>query len=398
MVKKKRVYTSQFWLLCTSALLFFASFNMIIPELPEFLTKLGGADYKGLIISLFTLTAMISRPFSGKLADRLGRKPVIIFGGIVCLICSLFYPWLTTLFGFFMLRIFHGFSTGFSPTGVSAFVSDVIPADRRGEAMGFIGTAGAIGMASGPAIGGAVANQFGLDWMFYLSSFFAFVAIAITLGLKETLKERHEVSFALFKIKKEDLFEPLVIAPCLVMLLAAYPYGAVYTLIPDFGQHLGIHNKGLLFTFLTVASLLVRLIAGKASDIFGRVPVLKITISLIIVSMMIIGLADSSLILIIGVSIYGLAQGATSPTLLAWATDLSHDEHRGRGIASLYISMEMGIGLGAFISGWVYGNSPSNFLYCFTICSMLSMIAFIYLLTKKRQPVIIPASDEIESL
>src|SRR5258708_20328860 len=231
MVKKQRIYSSQFWLLCVSGILFFASFNMIIPALPEFLTKLGGADYKGLIISLFTLTAMISRPFSGKLADRLGRKPVIIFGGIVCLICSLFYPWLTTLFGFFLLRIFHGFSTGCSPTGVSAYVSDVIPADRRGEAMGFIGTASAIGMASGPAICGAVANQLGLDCVFYLSSFFAFLAIAVTLGLKETLKEQHEVSFALFKIKKEDLFEPLVISPCLVILLAAYAYGAVYTLI-----------------------------------------------------------------------------------------------------------------------------------------------------------------------
>lgn len=382
-MKRKKIYSPQFWLLCISATLFFASFNMIIPELPEFLTKLGGADYKGLIISLFTVTAMLSRPFSGKLADRLGRKPVIIFGGVVCLICSLFYPWLTSLFGFFLLRFFHGFSTGFSPTGVSAYVSDVIPADRRGEAMGFIGTAGAIGMASGPAIGGAVANQFGLDWMFYLSSFFAFVAIVITLNLKETLKERHEVSLALFKIRKEDLFEPLVIAPCLVMVLAAYAYGAAYTLLPDFGQYLGIRNKGVLFSFLTVASLLVRLLAGKASDIYGRVPVLKVTVSLIIISMIVIGMAETNLVLIIGVSIYGLAQGATSPTLLAWATDLSSDEHRGRGIASLYISMEMGIGLGAFISGFVYGNSHENFIICFGVSSVLSMIAVIFLFVRK---------------
>jgi MFS family permease len=253
-------------------------------------------------------------------------------------------------------------------------------------------------MASGPAIGGAVANQLGLNAMFYFSSSFAFVAIAITLSLKETLKERHKVSFALLKIKKEDLFEPLVIAPCLVMVLAAFPYGAVYTLLPDLGQHLGVHNKGVLFAYLTVASLLVRLIAGKASDIYGRVPVLKVTVLLIMVSMIVVGFADSSWMLIIGVSIYGLAQGATSPTLLAWATDLSSNEHRGRGIASLYISMEMGIGLGALLSGWVYGNSPSRFLFCFVIAAALSSIAFIYLLTKKRQPAIIPASDEIESL
>ncbi len=357
---------------------------MIIPELPEFLTKLGGGDFKGLIIALFTLTAMLSRPFSGKLADRLGRKPVIIFGGLVCMICSLFYPILTTVFGFFLLRFFHGFSTGFSPTGVSAYVSDVIPANRRGEAMGFIGTAGAIGMAAGPSIGGTVAKYFGLNGMFYLSSLFGLVAVMLTLSVKETLKTKHEVSWKLLKINKSDLFEPLVIAPCLVMVLCSYAYGTVYTLLPDFGQHLGISNKGFAFTFLTVASLLVRLLAGKASDRYGRVPVLKFSVSLIIVAMLVIGFAEGSVALLAGVSMYGLAQGSTSPTLLAWATDLSSEGHKGRGIASLYISMELGIGLGAFLSGLVFANSPANFFICFSICSGLALIAFVYLFTVKR--------------
>jgi len=382
-VKKEKIYSNQFWLLCVSSLLFFASFNMIIPELPEFITKLGGADYKGLIISLFTLTAMLSRPFSGKLADRLGRKPVIIFGGIVCLISSLFYPALTTLYGFFILRLCHGFSTGFSPTGISTYVSDIIPPNRRGEAMGLIGTAGALGMACGPAIGGLVANRLSLNWMFYLSSFFAFVSVMLVLSIRETLVERQSISWALFKIQKRDLFEPRVMVPCLVMVLAAFAYGAVYTLMPDFGKHLGIQNKGLLFAFLTVASLLVRLVAGKVSDRYGRVPVLKISVTLITISMLIIGLADKNWMLMAGVSLYGLAQGSASPTMLAWATDLSHEVHRGRGIASLYISMEMGIGLGAFFTGVVYANSHENFILCFGLCALLSMAALIILFIRK---------------
>src|ERR1043165_3368054 len=149
-----KVYSTQFWLLCASSLLFYASFNMIIPQLPFFLTSLGGADYKGLIISLFTVTAMLSRPFSGKLADRIGRKPVIIFGAAVCFVCSIIYPFMTTVFGFLLLRLFHGFSTGFTPTGQSAYLSDIIPADRRGEAMGLLGTAGSVGSAAGPPLGG----------------------------------------------------------------------------------------------------------------------------------------------------------------------------------------------------------------------------------------------------
>src|SRR5688572_6248206 len=119
-----KTYSAQFWLLCLSSFFFFGSFNMILPELPDFLTNLGGSDYKGLILSLFTLTAMVSRPFSGKLADKIGRIPVMIFGSVVCVICSLVYPALTSIYGFFILRLFHGFSTGFTPTGLTAYIAD----------------------------------------------------------------------------------------------------------------------------------------------------------------------------------------------------------------------------------------------------------------------------------
>ncbi len=357
---------------------------MIIPELPEYLTQLGGAEHKGLIISLFTITAMISRPFSGKLADKVGRVPVIIFGAVVCLICSLFYPIITSLTGFFLLRLVHGFSTGFTPTGTTAYLSDIIPAHRRGEAMGLLGTAGAVGMAAGPALGGLLANQFGLDVMFYGSSLLALVSIAILLRTKETLKTKEKFSFSYLKVKKEDIFEPLVLAPCLVMVLSAFAYGTMFTVIPDFGQFLGIKNKGLLFTYITVASLIVRLLAGKASDRYGRVPVLRVSTLLIGTSMVVIGTATSSGQLILGVTLYGFAQGSTSPTLLAWATDLSDNRFKGRGIASLYIFMELGIGLGAFLSGLFYANDPSRFFNTFLVSALLAAFAFMYLVIKPQ--------------
>lgn len=377
-------YDSHFWLVCVSSILFFASFNMIVPELPEYLTNLGGASYKGFIISLFTLTAMLSRPFSGKLTDLLGRKPVMMVGGIVCLICSLLYPVLTTVAGFLLLRLLHGFSTGFSPTGVTAYITDTIPNNKRGEAMGWIGTAGALGMAGGPAIGGAVANNFGLDVMFYVSSFFALGSVAIMFTIGETLKEKKKVTWRVLKISKKDLIEPLVIAPALVMLLTAYSYGTAFTLLPDFGSFLGIKNKGLLFTFLTVSSLAIRLIAGKASDRYGRVAVLRISVPLMMIAMLTFGFADNTLMLIIGAILYGLAQGSTSPTLLAWATDLCDEQHRGRGIAFFYIFMELGIGLGALISSFIYANEPSRFLNAFVICASLCGVAFLYLISRLR--------------
>ena len=119
--------------------------------------------------------------------------------------------------------------------------------------------------------------------------------------------------------------------------------------MPDFGEFVGIKNKGLLFTYLTISSLTVRLIGGKASDRWGRKPVLMVTMIMITIGMIVIGLATTKTLLLTGVVIYGLAQGMTSPTLLAWATDLSDAEHKGRGVASVYMAMEFGIGIGKIL-------------------------------------------------
>lgn len=356
---------------------------MLIPKLPVFLTELGGAEYKGLIISAFTVTALLSRPFSGKLADTIGRVPVILVGSTVCLVCSLIYPFLTTVYGFVILRLLHGFSTGFTPTGQTAYLSDIIPAHRRGEAMGLLGTAGSLGMAAGPALGGLVANKFGLQAMFYCSSALAFMSIVIISTIRETLTEKVRFSGSLLVVKKHEWFEPLVFVPCIVMVLCAYAYGAVYTLLPDFGYFVGVKNEGVLFTYFTIASLLVRLLGGKASDRYGRRKVLFVSTLAITVAMLIIAFAQTKLQLIIGITLYGFAQGATSPTLLAWATDLSNSMNKGRGVASLYMFMELGIGVGAFASGLVYGNKTENLFLSFAICSLLACIAFVYLVIQR---------------
>ncbi len=366
--------------MCMSSLFFFGSFNMVIPALPDFLTNLGGEAYKGYIISLFAITAMVSRPFSGRLADQVGRLPVMIVGSLVCMVCGLMYPLLATIAGFFLLRLVHGFSTGFTPTGQTAYLADIIPPSKRGEAMGILGTAGGVGMAGGPALGGLIANRFGTDAMFFTSAAFALVSITIILRLKETLRERQPLSLQSFKVNKRDLFEPRVLLPCMTMALCAFPYGALFTLVPDFGKYVGFLNPGLLFAYFTLASLAIRLIGGKASDRWGRQQVLRLSTLWVAVSMLVIATADTRLHLIVGVAMYGLGHGTTSPTLLAWATDLSLENFKGRGIASLYIFLELGIGLGAFASGYIYANNTSGFFPTFTVCGVLAAMAFLLVL------------------
>lgn len=377
------LYSTQFWLLCASNFLFTASFTMIMPELPGYLRSLGGAQHIGLIVSLFTLTAGVSRPFSGKLTDTIGRVPVMAFGSLVCFVCGLLYPILSSVSGFLFLRLIHGFSTGFKPTATSAYVADLIPENRRGEALGTLGVAQGIGMSGGPPLGSYLAQWFGLDVMFYVSSGFALLSILILWRMKETLADRERFRLRHLVLQKEDLFEPKVLATFIVMLLISYSYGVIVTLAPDLSDHLGLSNKGLFFAVYTGAALLIRLVASRSSDRYGRVRVLRVSALALIVSLLLLGAADSATTLLVAAVIFGLASGMNSPTITAWTVDLSNEDNRGKAIATMYIALELGIGLGAYISGYLYAGNPANFAINFYISALMAAGALGYMTFRK---------------
>ncbi|MFT4032894.1 MAG: MFS transporter [Siphonobacter sp.] len=377
------MYTLQFWLLCASNFLFTASFNMMIPELPGYLSALGGREYVGLVISLFTLTAGISRPFSGKLTDTIGRVPIMAFGSLVCFVCGLLYPFMTSVFGFLWLRLFHGFSTGFKPTATSAYIADVVPEDRRGEAISVLGISASIGMSAGPPLGSWLVSWSSINTMFYVSSVFALLSIGILMNLKETLVRRQRFTPRLLFIRKEEIIEPKVLAPALVMLLTSYATGLILTVGPDLCLAVGIENKGLFFMTYTLSSLLVRLVAGKASDRYGRVAVLRVSIAIQVVAMFGLAFTGSAWQVLTLAFLFGIPWGLNSPALQAWTVDLSDPMFRGRAVATTYIALEVGIGIGAFTSGFLHNHLKNSYQINFLICSVITLMALVYVGLRK---------------
>lgn len=373
------IYTLQFGLLCLSTFLFFSSFNMIIPELPAYLESLGGGEYKGYIIGLFTITAGASRPFSGKLTDTVGRIPVMIFGVVVCVLSGFLYPLVVSVGGFLALRLLHGFSTGFTPTGSSAYVADVVPLHKRGEAMGMVGLCSSLGMACGPFLGSSLAQVVALKWVFWASSGAALLSMLILAGMKETLSPRQPFRWSLLRLNRREILEARVLAPSIVLLLTTYSFGTVLTLVPDLSDSLGIENRGLYFLYFTLASVAVRFFAGRLSDRIGRAPVLKVSALLYGLGMCLTGFAWRPEAFLAGGVLFGLAAGINSPTAFAWAIDLSREGQRGRALATLYISLEIGIGLGAVLSGWIYRNRAENISTAFATGAVLAFAAWVYL-------------------
>ena len=389
MRKTSSIYTTQFWLLCISNFLFSASFQMMIPELPDYLKGMGGKEYIGYIIALFTLTAGAARPFSGKLTDTVGRVPIMAIGSIVCFLCSGIYPFVHTVFGFLLLRFFHGFSTGTKPTATSAYVADIIPEDRRGEAQGMLGIFTATGMSLGPTIGSYLVGWTSIDFMFFTSSAFALFSILILLNMKETLpkEQKQPFSLKLLKIGWADVFEPRVFPAFLVMLTVSFSSGVVLTLIPDQTKLVGLMNKGIFFTIYTIASLVVRLFFAKSSDKYGRIPILMISSAIMLVSMIMCAFADSVWLFVVASILFGFSWGFNTPTLMAWTVDLSHEDYRGRAIATTYIALEAGIGIGALVAGYLYKGVVENMAIPYYLAGFLSFVSFVYLWIISRESV-----------
>jgi len=373
------LFTRPFVLMCLSHALFAGSFNMMIPELPNYLTGMGGGEYKGLIIALFTLTAGLSRPFSGKLADSMGRLPVMYIGTFACVLCSTLYPALAFVGGFLALRFFHGFSTGFKPTGTSAYVADIVPAHRRGEAMGLLGIAFSLGASATPPLGSWLSQRFSIDAMFYTSAVFAALSMVMIYNMPETLEKREKFSLALLKINRSDIFDPRALPAAWTMILCYFGYGVILTLVPDLSDALGVVNRGLFFTLFTLASIATRLFAGRLSDEKGRVPVLKASALMIAVSMFAFGMANSPAMLYLASVLFGLSNGFFSPAINAWTIDLGDPERKGRALATMFIALEIAIGGGALLAGWYYADNIARMPLVFYGSAVLSLFGWLYL-------------------
>lgn len=379
-------YSKNFWMLCLSMFLFMTSFNLILPELNQFITNLGGADKKGLIYTFFAITALVSRPFSGKLSDTIGRKRVMYAGVIFALVTSLLYPLSHTVFFFLGLRFVHGIGAGFLPTGATALVTDILPSGKRGRGMGIWGTFISLGIGVGQSLGSPITGAFGLDNLFLISAIFAAISAVLLGFVKETLPKENKQKFrlGLLKIGLHEIVEPSVWPCALVMFLSAVSSGIIFTITPDISAYLGIPNKGWFFMFYTISTIFVRLFSGGLSDKIGRRKTLVIGMTLLIISVMMIAYSSTLEIYTASAIVFGFATGISSPTIFSWTADLSHPDRRGIGSGTMFIALEAGFIVGSLSTVFTYNSTWTSVPLAFGFGAFLALVALLYLLWHLR--------------
>ncbi|MFT4600900.1 MAG: MFS family permease [Arenicella sp.] len=364
------------------------SFNMLIPEMNEYITGLGGENEKWKVLGYWTIAAALCRPFSGKIADNISRKSVMFFGVIVSIGISFLYPMFTTVSGFLMLRFIHGISTGFQPTGASALVADLIPEGRRGEAMGIFGVMFTLGFSLGQGMGSTVKGMFGMDGLFYTAGILGLIPLIVLFFVKEDKSivrqnakdQGYDTFWKKVLPKRKELLGLEVFKPTMVMFLTASLAGMYFLLIPDLSDHLGFDNKGSFWLVYVGFTIVTRLVAGKTTDKFGARNNLLLCCLLLIFASYLTGTAETEFQFNIGAIIYGIGSGMGSPALFTWAADLANPLYKGRGMGTLFIALELGILFGNFLGQQLYNNNPANFDLAFMTGGGLCVLAFIFLI------------------
>ncbi len=247
------------------------------------------------------------------------------------------------------------------------------------------GLAFSVGTAVGPAIGSAIFEAFGINVMFYCSSFMALLSILIVINMKETLAKKEKFNLSMLKINRKDIIEWRALPAGIVTFLSYTAYGVILTLIPDWSEYLGLKNKGLFFLAFTIASVLIRFVSGKVSDRYGRPKVIVVGIVIIAIALVAIGIGNSFIGMMIGASIYGVGTGILSPAVNAWTIDLSLPEHRGKAVATMYISLEAGIGLGALLAGLYYSDVILRIPVIMYANAVVLLLALTYMLSWQKR-------------
>jgi len=370
----------------TCGLLFWSALASLLPTLPLYIESLGSTKQQiGIVMGSFAVGVLVFRPQVGKLADRQGRKLVLLIGMVVATIAPLGYLAVKSLVGLMLIRAFHGISIAAFATAYIALVSDLAPNDRRGEIIGYMSLVNPIGVAVGPALGGYLQAIAGYTPLFIFSGLLAGLGLICVIPITNppTWKNnKQETGDDFWGI----LISPRVRVPTIILLMIGFSIGTIHTFIALYIKSIGVDlNAGLFFAAAAISSFVIRLFVGRASDKYGRG--LFVTLSLIAysIAMLIIWQANSSPILLLGAIVEGAASGIAIPMISAMMTDRALPHERGRIFSVSLTGFDLGLGIAGPVVGYI--AQSTSYRHVFGLSFGLTLLAILIFMSQSNHGV-----------
>lgn len=392
----------------SATLLCFLAIGAVLPVLPRYVKgPIGAGDIAvGVVIGAFAITALVSRPLGGRLADTRGRKAVHTWGMLVCVLggALLFLPFGVP--GLLLARLVVGFGDGWVFTAGVTWIVDLAPAARRGQAIGVFGLAIWGGLTFGSVVGEGFYALGGYDAVWAFATVAPLFGVLVARTIDEGTAHIQPVAEELATAEMGLATAPQgpapagagaaagapagprrwipreAVRPGIALALANVGYGTMAGFVVLLLDQRGIGHGAATFTIFAGSVVLSRLVVGTLPDrigprrsAFGAGLVQACGLGLV-------GAAHSWPVAIVGAVVMGAGMSLVFPSLALIVVRRIGEDRRGAAMGAFTSFFDLGVGLGAPFAGLVAslgggGHYPAAFYAGAALCALGACIGYI---------------------
>ena len=332
--------------------------GIIIPHLNYYAKEMGATTFQiGLLIAVHPIVQFFVSPLFGRWSDRIGRRPVILFGLICNTVALMGFGLAQALWQLFVARAIWGLASAITVT-ITAYVADSTDEEHRGQGMGLIGAAIGLGFILGPAVGAIFGDYHHLP--FILSAVLSgantvFVAFLLVEPSNRMDTEKSQSSFSLKALLKHPL-TPLF----LVSFISSFAFAGIETIFPQFiKDRWGYETRELVFILVISGLITVVLqggLIGRLINRFGEFWLVIIGLLAIVIGLAILPKAVNFPTLLAYFCLIAVGRSTIRPTNSAWISRYAQAE-QGTAIGLMNSYISLGRIFGPIISGLLYTDS-----------------------------------------
>ncbi|HJV04102.1 MAG TPA: MFS transporter, partial [Actinomycetota bacterium] len=261
---RRRLITPPFVLVAVATLAYFTADGLLLPAVPLYVEgPLGGGDVAvGITVGAFSLTALLLRPWAGRLGDRRGRRLLMVVGGATVGLSVAGYALAASVPVLTALRLVSGVGEAFFFTGAAAAVADMAPEERRGEAVSFFSLALYVGIGIGPLLGEAAIESLGFTATWLFGGALGLTAAALALTVPETRPEATEAP-------SSRLIHPSALLPGTVLLASVMGMSGYFAFLPLHALEVGLGGSRFVFMLYSGIVVVIRSVGARIPDVLG---------------------------------------------------------------------------------------------------------------------------------
>jgi predicted MFS family arabinose efflux permease len=346
---RDRLFTPAFVRLSLADLAYFTSAGVAIYVLPFYVTGPVGSDKAGagLAFGAFAVTALLLRPFAGRLSDTVGRRPLLVAGASLCAVTMFLTSFVESLALVVALRLLLGVAEAAFFVASFAALADLAPPSRMGEALSYNSLGLYVGLALGPPLGEVLVKGLGFTAAWYGATALALLAAVIVSGIGETATLRSAADGPAHLIHRKAL------APALGFFTSVVAMGGFLAFAALQADAVGLKGTSLpLFVYGSVV-VVGRIAFAKIPDRLPPLPLGAAALVLIAIGLTVTAVWGTAAGMIIGTALLGLGVTFSTPAFFSAAFATAAPSERGAASGTVSAFLDLGLGGGPILLGLV---------------------------------------------